>query len=102
MLTFMKTVFEPLLSMKTLIGEESSQDQNVRCTPWGEKKHLQLQEPELRWKRQHREEKRQRPPAPAWTQRQPVETESVLCVESGFWDKRNQMKNDESVMAAVK
>lgn len=29
---------------KTLIREENSQNQNVRCTLWGEEKHLPLQE----------------------------------------------------------
>lgn len=38
----------------------------------------------------------------AWTQRQPGEMETVLCVESDFWDKRNQMKNDECLVAAMK
>lgn len=36
------------------------------------------------------------------TQRQPVELGTVLCDESDFWDKRNQMKNAEYLVAAMK
>lgn len=41
-------------------------------------------------------------PASAQTQRQPAETGTILCVESDFWDKRNQMENDGCFVAAMK
>lgn len=95
--------------MKTSIREENSQNQNVRGTLWGEKKRLPPQE--LEWlsgqsstggKSDRGLGPGQRLQAPAWTQRQPGETETVLCVESDFWDKRNRMKNAECLVAAVR
>lgn len=41
-------------------------------------------------------------PAPPPTQRQPAETELVLCGESDFWGKRNRRKSSGCLLAAVK
>lgn len=38
----------------------------------------------------------------AHTQRPPAGLGTVPCVGSGFWDKRNRMKDDECVEAAMK
>lgn len=44
----------------------------------------------------------QRPRASAQTRCQPADTGTVLCVESDFWDKRNQTEIDGCLGAVVK
>ena len=42
------------------------------------------------------------PRASAQTRCQPADTGTVLCVESDFWDKRNQTEIDGCLVAVVK
>lgn len=94
--------------MKTLIREENSQSQNVRCSLWGEKSTGLCR----RWRgyvgkaAQGREateaRARHSTRASAYTRCQPAVTETVPCVGSGFWGKRNRRKNAECLAAAVR
>ena len=95
--------------MQTSPRAGNSRNQNVRCTPWGEKKHLRLREPRSYVGKGARGGKAteawgpaQWPRASAQTQCQPADTGTVPCVESDFWDKRNQTEIDGCWAAAVK